>query len=161
YFSVRERPPTRAWLLVNYGSALVASAFSVIARTIQGPAADTVQDVWGVFFWIYVFTMVGLGTRHLVPLARGPWRPGGLFSARRPAIALLGFGLAFMIAMLTLTILGGWGSHRQLLSSLSAMIGVIFALPFAIRTFGAVLRGVLLSLGMIGATGLVLVLALE
>jgi signal transduction histidine kinase len=162
FFSAHAQTPSRRWLHVNYGSLAVASAAAIaLAETIHGGKPCTSQDLWGIFYWLYVFTMVGLGTRHIVPLANGPWRPGGLLAARRPDIAFLAFALVFMAVMVGLSFFGGWATHRDLLSFVATLLSVAISLPFAVRILGAVVRGVLLSLFLIAAAGLIALGALQ
>jgi len=161
---IRAEAPRRGWLAVNYGSALVAATFFVLAdlRIVHLPE----HGLLGFFalFTGYFVVLAALCMQDVFRLARcGAWRPGRLaeHSLADALTAALGF-LCVLAGVLApgargidlLSALAGWERSPAVMSFfvLHAAGGILIAVPFVVRDLGEILRGVVTTVVMIAAT---------
>ena len=141
-----EEPPSRRWLAVNYGSAVVMGAIELLfGRLVPAPTAQQLA-AFRLTYFLYLIVMFGLGIRHIARIARSErWSPaavvGGL--ARPDVLTMLG-ALGAVVVVLAFHLAGGWQDHFWTLSLLSVALGLLCALPLALRVLGDVVRNVLL-----------------
>src|SRR5439155_1249350 len=149
---IRAEAPRRGWLAVNYGSALVAATFFVLAdlRFVHLPE----HGLLGFFalFTGYFVVLAALCMQDVFRLARcGAWRPGRLaeHSLADALTAALGF-LCVLAGVLApgargidlLSALAGWERSPAVMSFfvLHAAGGILIAVPFVVRDLGEIPR---------------------
>jgi len=148
--------PRRRWVVLSYAGAALMTLLAVSVPDLASeapkvrPWAETVK-------WSYILVMLSLTAWHVGRNARGSgWRPGSLGTVSRSDFWTVTLAAACILTMLVLHFFGSWAEHRGLLTFLGAVLGLIIAIPFAARSLGAVLAGLLMALGLLGASGLAL-----
>jgi signal transduction histidine kinase len=150
----RPNRPSRGWLAANYGSGLVAFAiFALLALDGRSQGAgDAVA-----YGYVVVLFSVTLARTQRASTRRGAWLQGlGIAQLRAPEVALLGVGLLTASAMLLVSWYSGvttFAASGGLLAHTIAML--LFAVPFAVRMLGRVVRGFLLSSLLLGGAAAV------
>lgn len=150
YFQPDAGPPSRRWLLLNYGALT-----GMLAMALLMPAPGIPESIgfaaYGVVTWGYLFLMLGLSLRRVAWRARNTrWRPGAFGPAARPDLIVLRIGLGLLLVALTFFMVGSWVSYQALLGWTLVIFGGLVGIPFAVRNLGAVLRDSLVTLGMVG-----------
>ncbi len=151
--------PGATWLAVNYGATLVLALVTLsFPALVPGATLESQRFVYLTVVQLYVIVMVALMLREVASRAvRGTWRAGGgVGMARRADVAILAACFVGVIGFLLLIVAGGPMVHPSRWGlALDLVIGVGFAVPFAVRILGEVVRGLLLVAGMTLATGAV------
>jgi signal transduction histidine kinase len=163
---VRSEPPSRQWLLVNY--VLCAAAGALVALLDLG-----VIDVSGnlptiaFIFNTYLLVMGTLVVRDLRRLGGpGGWRAGGVGDTRTADAIAIGAALIVVAATTAVPLMQGTTFVNLMLANdrpsftfwmaaLHALGGVLFAIPFIVRSLGDVLPDVLTGLAMCVIAGTV------
>src|SRR5438477_225694 len=161
---VRARPPTAAWLGVNYGTAFVAITAIVLADLRLVDLSPTVHSGLFTLFPIYLVWLATMAVRDVRRLARsGVWRPGRFGELSSADVASLTLGLAFMVAA-QLVPVAARTTPLSLMTretpspaalwffGLQGAAGIAFAVCFVVRDLADVLRGFVAAAGALGAT---------
>src|SRR5438132_1375801 len=161
---VRARPPTAAWLGVNYGTAFVAVTAIVLADLRLVDLSPTVHSGLFTLFPIYLVWLATMAVRDVRRLARsGVWRPGRFGELSSANVASLTLGLAFMLAA-QLVPVAARTTPLSLMTretsspaalwffGLQGAAGIAFAVCFVVRDLADVLRGFVAAAGALGAT---------
>ena len=161
---VRARPPTAAWLGVNYGTAFVAVTAIVLADLRLVDLSPTVHSGLFTLFPIYLVWLATMAVRDVRRLARsGVWRPGRFGELSSADVASLTLGLAFMVAA-QLVPVAARTTPLSLMTretsspaalwffGLQGAAGIAFAVCFVVRDLADVLRGFVAAAGALGAT---------
>lgn len=162
YFPTPERPPSAAWLAVNYGSSAVMSVLALaFLGLIHLPAPSAGFTTYPIIRIVYQLMMIGLLVAGLLPIIRPGGITAGLSSwtgARRSDAFFLIGAMITMVAWLVLASTTSWtiGQLWQPTGwgvTLDGIIGFGFAAPMAVRFLGHVVRSVLvvLSTGLAAA----------
>lgn len=153
---MREVAVSRRWLWVNYGSAVVVGLGYVALLSGAGTgghdsiAADVIANA-------YVLSALGAATLSARRSAsRGSWLQGvgvtELRSADMVVFALALGGTGTMLLALWTT--GSTTLSGALVLLLHTVVAIAFAVPFAVRMLGRVVRSFVLSALVIGASGI-------
>jgi signal transduction histidine kinase len=140
-----ERPPSRAWLLVNYGLASLFVAADLALRLSSAAVAE--RQMLGHRMFELGFTTLGaLSLRQLLRVARpGAWGPEGAGELRRPDLILIGVGVGTAFASYPL--LAPLDGGKTAMVVLEIVLGLTFAAPFAMRMLGVVLPELVVAIG--------------
>jgi signal transduction histidine kinase len=144
YLPLREEPPGRGWLVVNYGLAVLVAALSFLPRVNPNLTAGQQRLASLIPMIFYTVLVCLLLLRYLRRIARrGSWGAGAISEIRRPDVVIVTGAFVGYAALLLVLALSGRGT---LLSSgfvIDVALGVVVAIPFAVRLLGEVIRGVL------------------
>jgi signal transduction histidine kinase len=143
-----ERPPSRPWLAVNYGSALAVSVAVVVSL---------VRGGWGppMLPMVYALVVALLAVRSARPLARrGRWRAGAAVSElRSPDLVVMGVALlGTAVLALTLALTGSAAPLTVGGLFLHTAVGLALSVPFVVRMFGRMVRGFVMTTTALAAT---------
>jgi signal transduction histidine kinase len=158
-----DQPPRPAWLAVNYGvcAIFVAYAVALFVIVMPRPAPDPALFAYRVLLSLYALLVLAGAVPYMARLARpGAWRSGaGVGVARRLDVALVAVAVVGVAAVGLLHVLGSWESYRGPLVALNVGLGLLLAVPLALRVLGEVIRGLLLAAVMIAVTATLYVVA--
>lgn len=165
FLTPEERPASRAWLAVNYGSVVVMQALTlvVVANLTFG---EQLNASYRVLRWLYQLLMLGSVLWQVSRVTRpGAWAPGSAaWVARRADVVFLAGGLLSVGSWMIVLLGTGWRPHTTVMWDfpvwgvcLDALAGVGFAAPLAVRILGEVVRGLLIVLLTVLATAAVYV----
>ncbi len=154
-FAGESSRPTRRWLALNYGAAIVANVVA-IAPALTGAR----ESAWGwvarqIFPDVYAITLVFLALRDASRLAkRGSWRPGpATGELRYPDLFVIAGALVGTGAILLMMVATGSAAPASALGLfIHTAVGVGLAVPFAVRMLGRVVRSFVVAVVLIGAT---------
>jgi len=136
-------PPTRRWLLVNYGLAALAVAISVDPHIIPAATFQAQLIIMRICHFTYIVAMLALSVWQVARYARrGLWRPGSLGDMRTADVVILSIGVlgsAVLFVGIVRSTIVGW-TQQAWLPFLSAATGLTLATPFAVRILGRVVR---------------------
>jgi signal transduction histidine kinase len=156
YLPLREEPPGWGWLAVNYGLALVVATLTFLPRV--NPNLNAGEQWLASLFPMILYTLLVcvLFLRQLGRVARrGPWGAGAVNEIRRPDVVILtGAFVGYAAVLLVVALLG----RRALFAAgfmIDVALGVLIAVPFAVRLLGEVIRGVLVNALTIAAAAAV------
>jgi hypothetical protein len=159
FFPIRDHRLGRKWLAANYGSAMLVGTLPVLFRTVT---THTPEQQWIPYYLLidtYFIAMMALALRRLAQVARrGFWRPGaGAAMARRADVLVIAwFLLALGGWMIVFTLMGSAALFRSdLVDWMLMLLGVPIAVPFAARMLGEVVRGVLMTMALLGGAAAV------
>ncbi|HLY38357.1 MAG TPA: ATP-binding protein [Candidatus Binatia bacterium] len=160
YASVRSAPPTRAWLVANYGACGVATAVSLLAAL--GAVPVVAMPAVLVLLGSYVIGMLVLIARSLAQQARpGGWRAGGLGEPRTLDAVMIICGVlgnvvacavAFRYGRPALPIVVGSASATLTVAALQSASALAFAMPLAVRLPATVLQRLVMTATAIAGT---------
>ena len=141
---VREQPPSTSWLVAHYGFAALLCVPVLAAALFRPEEVGTARAIAGT----YMFAIGFLSVWHMLRLSRqGAWSAGGL-SLLRLGPSDFVFAFAAMVASLAVVLLwvasgtpGPAGTSREIVSlTMHTLFGLFFALPFALRMLGRMVR---------------------
>ncbi len=144
---LREEEPSRAWLGIHYGFAALVCAFAVVLFVFRPNEMRMIPAFSG----FYMFLMGFLSLWHMRQLARGSaWSARGLALLQIHPSDFL-FSLGAMLAGSTLILIwvvGGAPTGRDHVDDMVALVGhtlfgLCFAIPFAARMLGRMIRVVM------------------
>jgi signal transduction histidine kinase len=144
YLGLREQPPSRLWLSVNYGSAVLMSAVGFILFQLPGSSHAMQLKVYRLTYFGYQLVMLTLALGQLGRIAqRGGWRPGTMVMRYRDVAAIAGG--CFVLAGLLLLV--AWDRQDSLLLwlTLDVLMGFAVTVPIAMRFLGEIIRVVLMT----------------
>lgn len=148
YFPDEEDPPSRGWLAAVYGSFVFVGIVALFSA----------NDNWlayQVFYEIYVLANLALAVVYCVRVSRrGGWGHAGLSSIRTADVAVFTAGLFFACMLVHGNSIGEICPWQQTMWTVAgnAALGVLLAVPFAMRMLGEVLRTLLVAGSMIAIT---------
>jgi signal transduction histidine kinase len=150
-------PPSRRWLLINYGLAAVFIILSIDPQLIPAATWDEQLKIMNISHFTYIVAALAVSVWQVARHARrGLWRPGSLGDMRTADVIILTFGVlgsAVLFVAIVRTRSEGW-DEQSWLPFLSASVGLSLATPFAVRILGRVVRTVTLTfinLAVVGA----------
>lgn len=146
-------PPGRVRLGILYGSAaavLLLDAMSSLAARPRPMAAMADAAIHG--GWVVV-VLLAAGWRIARVARTGGWNPNAVFVLRRRDVAVIAVLALIGVAMFALLAGGGWDVYPWALLGTNVAVGVLAAVPFAVRALGAIVRALLLASGALLATG--------
>ncbi len=151
---VREEPPRPAWLVANYGSAIVVSAIILLPFVGIWPAAAPVWLTPDVVAIAYTIVIGGLSLRELRQVAhRAAWRPGAFTVSSSDVMVLAGVLVGAVAMMLAWMAAGAGASLAPLWAlALHTGVGLALAVPFAVRMLGEMIQGLLTMAALAGST---------
>jgi signal transduction histidine kinase len=150
-----EDPPGRRWLAMNYGLCTLACVLALGGEGVLPlSAADQRLLAERVLLSLYALGALGAAGVRLARRSRpGFWHAGaGALAALHADVVLLAGGFAVLAALVAVQTAGGWETHRTLVVVLSVTLGLLLAVPLAMRMLGEVLRGILLATSMVVVT---------
>jgi len=135
YAPGREAPPSRAWLVANYGAIVVIGLVSLFPPL--GGTHD-LDERLRLFFAVrnaYIVIVLALIGRHAVRMVRrGAWRPGGLGDVRTTDVVLILAGVAGAAGWVVVSM---WRSPLSPASPAllvyDMLVGLGLAAPLAVR----------------------------
>ena len=138
-----EVPPTKRWLVLNYGLAL--GAMVVVLTTARQPIA---QRAFALCDLLFAVVCLAQFARHARP---GPWGPEAAGEMRRPDVVLVATGIT--AAVLALLCLWGVGIEDLGVVVFEVLIGLTIAAPMAARMLGHVVPEFVVVMTLFFATG--------
>jgi signal transduction histidine kinase len=163
-WSLRAVPPTRRWLLVNYGLCAVVVAVAILAELfvleVPGWQAYTIYSAYLLVLGIAIVFDFRRGAE------RGSWRPGVLWQARTADVAAIGIALAIILVQQAIPAFLGTQPLPLLLSPepsagalamyvMNGTAALVFATPFVVRNLGDLLPNFLTGLAAIAGVAVV------
>jgi signal transduction histidine kinase len=152
---VRERPPSRKWLVTHYGIAVAVSLTGLATTVHLSPRGTGAGMIGG----MYMTVVGGWSLYEMWRLAKaGEWTPGGL-EVRRFDFAIAIAAILSGGVMMILMVLAGW-THADPLHNLPGLFfhtafGLLFALPFALRMLGRMFGVSLLTVTTISIAAMI------
>jgi signal transduction histidine kinase len=141
YLPVREEPPSRAWLAVNYGAAAAIGFLAVsFDAVIPAPTFAERLAIYRAIYICYEFVILVVCVRAIARIARrGTWRPGGgVIALRYVDVALLAAAGIAIAGALVLISRRASAPHLWLL--VDGVLGIAITVPIAARFLGEVVR---------------------
>lgn len=157
---LREQRPRPSWLMSNYGPAILLGLVDLFPGLVPAPTWETRTNVLRVVYFSYAIVMLALTLRQMSRFARrGIWRPGGLGEARSADVVMFGAGLVGLTVLFVAVVrdLPHPAPDPIWLVCLIAGLGLVLAMPFAVRMLGELVRRLLITLATVGTTALIYV----
>lgn len=150
--------PTRRWLILHYGFAALVIFFTVDTPAVLARSETSRIFVMHAVQFSYIVVMLTLSVAHVARFARrGLWRAGSLGDLRTADIVTLSVGvLAATVLFIALTWIGDstWSTPPWLVV-LNSVVGLLLAVPFAVRALGLLVRELsVLAVNLSAAFGL-------
>jgi signal transduction histidine kinase len=150
--------PTRRWLILHYGFAALVIFFTVDTPAVLARSETSRIFVMHAVHFSYIVVMLTLSVAHVARFARrGLWRAGSLGDLRTADIVTLSVGvLAATVLFIALTWIGDstWSTPPWLVV-LNSVVGLLLAVPFAVRALGLLVRELsVLAVNLSAAFGL-------
>ena len=144
-----DRAPRRRWLAGTYGLGLVVAVGVVVLGPVHEMWRLTLLQIYIIAAWVL------MGRRGLQVAVRGGWRPGGAsFHVRGPDVFLMAASFAGVLGFLLFIVAGTpavFPSPWSLMFDL--MIALSFAVGFAVRMLGEIVRGFLIAVAALVVAG--------
>jgi signal transduction histidine kinase len=156
HFPLDAPAPTRTWLAVNYGVAALLALVNLFPELIPAPTIALQITISRAFVMPYVILTLAFGVTHLRRFARpGGWRAGSTV-ARVADVVVVGLALVAAAAVFVYYALAKGteptAGYIKPPALLNAAIGVLVAMPFAVRNLGDVAKRFLFSVALLAAT---------
>ncbi len=148
YFPDDEDPPSTGWLVAVYGSAALVGLAAVVF-------ANSSWLAYQIFYEVFLLANVALATMYCWRVSgRGGWGHAGLSSIRTADVLIFTAGLFVAGVLVHGNSLGEVCPWKQTLWVVlgNAGLGLLLAIPFAMRMLGEVLRTFLVAACLISAT---------
>ncbi|MEM7587802.1 MAG: ATP-binding protein [Acidobacteriota bacterium] len=127
-------PPSRLWLAVNYGFALLAGVQAALLEYQTGTSGPIVHT--------YLLVMTAAIVWQMVRMSRGgsePWRPVIMVDLGTRNCILLGLGMFTGVALIVL-VEANRGGPNLAWAAIHSAVGLALAGIFAVRILGEVIR---------------------
>jgi signal transduction histidine kinase len=143
-----QPPPSRRWLVIHYGIALLIIALTVQPSVLGIASTQNQLFAMRLVHFSYIIAMLALSVAHGARFARrGLWRPGSLGHLRTADIVVLSAGVLGAVILFVALLrpeLHSWSTSTWV-PLLNAVVGLMLATPIAVRALGSVIRGVVVT----------------
>jgi signal transduction histidine kinase len=154
FFRLEVEAPSRSWLVVNYSLAVLVGTVNLFPELIPVGSLQTRFAIARGLVFPFVMTMLVLSIRHVSRFAQpGAWRPGGN-EARSSDLAVVSLAFALVIVLFVYysqrTPEGRGIPFIAPPPLLVSGIGLLFAVPFAVRIVVDVFKRFLVACAVLG-----------